>query len=697
MKRLAHVLARLSWLRSRLRRMAPGEGVYRLRSGARVLCQSLGLGDARRVPRQLANVCDGPCWIHVPTPPGNDGALPADQAPTGLEAIVVEAERLLHEGPVVFGRHTPAQPDWNRDPLTGCSIGLRFGLFIDFRSLSGNVDVKYLWEVNRHVWWLPLAQAWALTADARYLSRLRGLLVTWLDQCPYPLGPNWSSPVEHGIRLIVWSMVWQLVGGFDSKLFDGHDGERLRSHWLDSIHQHMRFALDNESLFSSANNHLIGEAAGVFVASHTWPRWPTTQGMRSHAKATLEREVLRQFGQDGMNLEQAICYHKFALQFVVAAALCGRAHGDALSAVVIDRVGAAAVALAAVMDSTGRVPMFGDADEGEVFRLDWSGSFDHYKSILAISARLAGRQGAWSLADQLGGRHDMQSAWLAPGPIPGRGAAGSQPMPTLLPDCGIALLCDRPHEPDELRVQFDVGPLGMNGIAGHGHADALSLTLSVAGQPVLVDAGTYCYNTEPVWRRHFRSTRAHNTLQIDGQDQAAYGGAFLWLTDVSCTVEAHSDVEGQALVQACHDGYARLDDPVRHHRRVVLDRGARRVEVLDWIDSMEAHRASWHWQLPACAEVTPCAVGAAGVDHVGGLRWTVRAGAVVLDIQLDWPDDVRFDASCAAGVESPPTGWVSESFYRRRPAPVLIVECLLPPGRQVKTSFEVRRAGNPTQ
>ena len=104
----------------------------------------------------------------------------------------------------------------------------------------------------------------------------------------------------------------------------------------------MRFASDNYSRYSSADNHLIGEAAGVYVGSHTWDRWSQTSPHAGReAKAILEREAVLQFSRDGVNLEQAICYHKFSLQFLIASGLCGRANGDDFSAEYWSRIEAA--------------------------------------------------------------------------------------------------------------------------------------------------------------------------------------------------------------------------------------------------------------------------------------------------------------------------------------------------------------------
>src|SRR5207245_173758 len=96
------------------------------------------------------------------------------------------------------------------------------------------------------------------------------------------------------------------------------------------------------------------------------------------------------------------------------------------------------------------------------------------------------------------------------------------------PAGGYYVLGSDLDQPAEVRVIADCGPLGYLSIAAHGHADALSFTLSIAGDEVLIDPGTYAYHTHSGWRAHFRGTAAHNTVRIDGVDQSVPAGNFLW-------------------------------------------------------------------------------------------------------------------------------------------------------------------------
>jgi Heparinase II/III-like protein/Heparinase II/III N-terminus len=645
---------------------------YRVASLLRGFAQSQGMFSAIRVPAMAADCRWGNPWSRVPTS--------VEDAPLLYET----AGRLLDGDLKVFDQRVPMRdgiPDWNVDPVTGTRIGLIFGLYIDFRHLGADVDIKHLWEINRLLWWIPLAQCFAVTGDRKYLDRIGRLLSSWLDACPYPLGANWSSPVEQGIRLINWSVVWHLIGGAGSPLFEGSEGADLRQRWLVSIYQHMRFASDNYSLHSSANNHLVGEAAGVFVAAHVWDCWDDARRLRREAKAILEREALRQFSSDGVNLEQAIGYHKFCLQFLLACGLCGRMNDDDFAASFWSRIDAAMTFLASMMDCAGHVPSIGDSDDGEVWRFGYGAEFNSYLSLLAVGATLFARGDLQAKVASVSKGPDTQVPWLLGDVVPDTNLAEPQKFPTRFEIGGYVLLGEHLHSPQEFRVTFDCGPLGLNGIAGHGHADALSVLISWGGEPLLVDSGTYCYNAAPTYRHFFRGTRAHNTLLVDGLDQSEYASSFLWLRDVNSTLVAEAGATGQS-VHACHDGYKRLPDPVVHHRRVSLASDSGCLLIEDWLECAQPHGVELLWHAAPGVRLSPDGSGNA---------WLLEGRDHTLCLELD---GANIDAVVVQGCESPVQGWVSSRFYERTSAQVLAVQAQLSP-RQVLRTF-IHRGRTPS-
>jgi hypothetical protein len=658
------LLRRIIWLVRRLSRIYPAEIPFRIAGAATAVLRRTGLGSADKVPQVNWNGCKESAWVSVPR-----DAVTAD-------AIGV-ADDILTDKVEVFGRPVilvDGCPRWNVDPLNGIPLPMTFGLFIDFRHLAHSIDIKFLWELNRHLWLVPLAQAFALTSEEKYLIKLGRLLQSWLDECPYPLGANWSSPVEHGIRLINWSIIWHLIGGKQSRLFNGNAGQQLLDKWLKSIYQHIHFARDNYSFYSSADNHLIGEAAGVFVGAKTWNLWPVAASWAKEARGILETEVLKQFSDDGVNREQAICYHKFSLEFLLAAGLAARAAGEDFSDPYWRRISKAVEFLTVMADCQWRLPNIGDADDGKVFCLDPSKDFNPYRSIVALSGLIL--DDAY-FASKAGGIDD-QTRWLvASNQIRATPPSALNPYPTQpqFIEGGYVVAGRNLHKADEWRLIMDVGALGFNRIAGHGHADALSVLVSYAGRAFLVDSGTYCYNTDPSYRRYFRGTSAHNCVMIDGLDQAEYGGSFLWLHDVNSRVHELTDDGRCMIVLASHDGYMRLKDPVRHYRRLTMNRDLLEAKVEDWVECKHGHSGNLFWHLAPDCFLDKSDVG-----------WIAQNSTGRLEISIDAP---TFSAEVLCGEESPPMGWYSRHFYDKQKTNVIVASGALAPSKVVTTQLRI--------
>src|SRR6266542_6270178 len=166
--------------------------------------------------------------------------------------------------------------DWNRDHGSGRKAPLRFAPLVDYRDYRVTGDAKVVWEPNRHHHLVVLGRAYRATGDVRYASAAVEQLESWLEQCPFGRGMNWRSPLELSIRLINW--VWAVDLIRESELFAGEFRKRL----LHAAYLHIWEIARKYSKGSSANNHLIGEAAGVFIATSYFrelaapPQWCRT-------------------------------------------------------------------------------------------------------------------------------------------------------------------------------------------------------------------------------------------------------------------------------------------------------------------------------------------------------------------------------------------------------------------------------------
>jgi hypothetical protein len=686
--------------------MSPSELGFRFGRKLRGTAERAGIGLAR--PSVPVGQCGKP-WL---------ARLPLD---LDVERYRLAAERILDGVFDIFalqGVRLGFPPRWNVDPRTGIEAPLVFGKDLNYRDQARVGNVKYLWEPNRHLELVTLAQAWHLTGDERYALGCRTLLDSWFEQCPYPRGVNWCVSLEHAVRLVNWSFAWHLLGGTDSRVFDGEEGESFRARWLESIYRHCHFIPRHWSRHSSANNHLLGEATGLFVGALTWPLWRQSAQWARQARVELEREALAQTFADGVNKEQAIWYHHAVADMMLVAGLVARANGQDFGREYWGRLEVMLEFIASVMDVRGHVPMIGDADEGVLVRLvpRWaaterlarespagtasqgtaaalvgagasmangngcmpssSDDSEVFRSQLATGAVLFGRPAMRAKA----GVFDDKSRWL----LGDEGAARFEridaskafPVRRAFPEGGYFILGEDFETPREVRIVADAGPLGYLAIAAHGHADALAFTLSVGGQPMLVDPGTFSYSTMP-WRRYFRSTAAHNTVVVDDRNQSQFAGSFLWLHHANSVVEAfYASGDDQTLI-AHHEGYRRLSDPVRHRRTW---RYTAEIAILNIVDELVCagdHTVGIHWHF-----APECAVTIEG-DHVAARRGDVRVG-------LTCPNGLS--PTLVSGCDRPPLGWFSESVDVKSPTTTAVFRGEIRGNTMFRTSVQIVRA-----
>ncbi|MFJ2742913.1 alginate lyase family protein [Streptomyces sp. NPDC087440] len=572
-------------------------------------------------------------------PPGALKAVP----PQAVARLVAEADRLMAGHVTYFGveRDDLVEPDWWYDPRTGrhAPWGYAFGLPYRDEELSG--DIKQIWELSRHQYLTVLAAAYAVTGDDRYAERVAAHLRSWWAANAPLRGVHWISGIELGVRLVSWVWVRRLLDGWPgaAALFEGNPVAR------NQIWHHQRWLAAFPSRGSSANNHVIAEAAGQFAAACAFDWFPASGQWRQESLHTLDRQLRANTFLSGLNRELATEYHGLVLELGLAAL----AEADAADVPVPATVRLVLLrmtdALAAIVDDRLRPPRQGDADDGHGLVVDGPGT-DRWGSLLSTGDAVFGRLDWWPPVAVADVRTPLLAALVRPH---GKdGVTRPATRPDHFADAGMTLL----RGPGGVWVRCDGGPHGFLSIAAHAHADALSVEVRQDGVDVLADPGTYCYHGQPQWRSYFRSTLGHNTLELDGVDQSVSGGPFLWIRHARTRVRE----AGASRWSAEHDGYG---EPV-HRRSVELDDAAREVRIVDEVGGpRRAVRLAFHLGPEVTADLT------------GGqarLRWT-RDGEDRSAV-LDLPQSLEWRAH--RGESAPPLGWYSPGFGRKEPATTLV-------------------------
>ena len=632
------------WLWNRLRCMSVAEVIYRFEQMLETRLEKHQLSGAYKAQTPSALAPDV-IWLSV------DGNLETARYILESERICSGELRLFSSAYVSVG----ATPRWNRCPITGVEGPRSFAPALSLTDRATVGDIKYVWELNRHLQLVTLGQAYALTGEKKWLNSAAQLLSSWFDQCPYLQGPNWTSSLELAIRLINWAALWQLIGGDNSPAFEGEAGQRFKQRWLESIFQHCDLIVRHYSRHSSANNHLLGELTGVYVASRIWPCWLSVSRWGKSAKQELEHEANLQNGPDGVNREQAFAYQAFVAEFLLIAERVGQASGDPFSEAYLTRISAMMTFVASIMDVSGNVPEIGDADDAEVLRLDPTSGRDRFRCMLEMGGRRFGR-GDW-LARKMPEREEPE--WFYGKPLSDLAAPPSESTTTRLDfnDSGYFVFGSGFGTAHEIKGLIDCGALGYLGIAAHGHADALSLVLSVAGEQILVDPGTYAYRADMKWREYFRGTSAHNTVRVDGLNQSISGGRFMWTHKAKAKVERLERSGEEFLITGSHDGYLRLSDPVKHRRTVEFKPESGQLVITDQLEAKQDHDIEqfWHFGEDIRLEIKDKRVIATGLSSS-------------LELLFEGDDCHLVTIS---GQDEPPLGWMSREYDVKFPITTL--------------------------
>jgi len=635
-------VSRLIWKFNRLRAMNFREVLHRVTS---------------LMGQKIEKIAIAGGWAPVPARPvkprlslflPQEGWLAAWRQHYSLEQAQLDD---LLRGKIGFFGHAPLNVgvpvNWHRDPLTGIEAPLSFGKELNYRDdrLVGNV--KILWELGRHQHLIPLAAAYACTGEIRYRDAVVAQIESWIETNPYGLGIHWCSALEPALRLISWAVVHSLLA-----LRDGEDG--LFSAVADpvklsrAIYQQAWFVRHFLSRYSSANNHLVGELTGLWVACCVFDMGKQGESWAETAQQELEREVRLQVHEDGVDKEQACYYHLWVLEYFLFAWIVGLRSERNFSETFGERILSMASFLHAITPAGGVPPQIGDADDGFVTRFNVAWPEDAYRDVLIAVEAVFGNSALTSLPQKAFWYAFCSGKMLE---IAGHVTAPCNTYPVFFQEGGYAVLGK-----GAVHVVFDAGPLGYPSIAAHGHADALNVCLALDGAWWLVDPGTYAYHSDHGWRDYFRGTAAHNTLQMDGCNQSKIGGPFLWLQHAHVRlVDAGADAHGVQWAVGEHDGYKKLGG--MHSRRVELDEAGGKVTIFDEVQGNGEHELAIHFHFAPDIELVP---GEQSGTWQATKSGTARRMLVVVDDAWRW-DVLR-------GSESPKLGWFSPALGMKMPA-----------------------------
>jgi hypothetical protein len=509
-----------------------------------------------------------------------------ERLPQDVEQIIEEANRVRQHRFDLLGYQAVdygPEIDWHFDAVHGKRVPRRpwFKIRDGFEEIG---DTKVTWELNRHQHLVTLAKAYRYAQDERFAAELFRQWYGWQEKNPYPIGINWASSLEVALRSLSWLWVRHLLAGCPAAP-QSFENDLLRALGVNGRHIERYL-----STYYSPNTHLLGEGVGLFFIGTLCPELPAAPRWQQLGWEIVMREAERQVQPDGMHFEQSTYYHVYALDFFLHARTLASCNQIPIPDS-FDRTIERMLEILLALGQAGPPPRFGDDDGGRVFNPRRNRA-EHLLDPLATGAIIFKRG---DFKAEAGGVRE-ETLWL----LGARSLAQFDQLPQLRPSMhsrrfeasGICVMAS--SEPVQQLV-VDAGPQGAMS-AGHGHADALTLHMAVEGREWLIDPGTFCYASSGAERNFFRGTAAHNTLQVDGLDQAEPIGPFAWRSLPSVQLEKWTAGETFDLFRGSHTGYCRLPDPVVH-RRWVFGLKSRFFFVRDLALGRANHQLDLFWHL----------------------------------------------------------------------------------------------------
>ena len=472
--------------------------------------------------------------------------------------------RLLGFPPFELG----APPDWHTDP----SSGFRWDPTtrpggLDLMTRDSPADARVVWELNRFHHAVTLGVAQRLTGDVGYAAAFVSHVSDWLTANPTGYGVNWACAMETAIRSINWLIACALM---QEAL-----PERFVRGLLGALLTHGRAIRSNLEYALVTMNHYLADLCGLAVLGLTLPGQEPS-GWATFALSELELEMQFQVYGDGVDFEASTGYHRLATELFGLPLQLARLRGvNPPSALQLGVKRMDEFSLA-ITRPDGSWPSVGDSDDGRVLRI----------------------------------ARQMPRAQEGASPLIGCSQA--------FPEAGIYVM-----RHGDCHLVCDCGPNGQRGLGGHAHNDTLSFEL-YAGRPWIVDPGTYSYTGNLSDYDWFRSTAAHNTLVVDGEEQARFDRQepFLLAPDARPTVHRWSTTHAFDLLDAEHAGYDRFPLPVTHRRQIMFDKQRRLWIARDIISGRGLHRLDWYFHFsapPTAVRTAPKATILASSNVSGGL------------------------------------------------------------------------------
>lgn len=457
--------------------------------------------------------------------------------------------------------------NWQNEPILDYDFDTK--LSFDSQKIIVGADIKHPWELGR-LQHLPRLAFFAInsTKQIELITEFKNQTLDFIANNPIGMGVQWACTMDVGIRVSNLLVAYDIFSQLDNtKILD----TEFKSIFFDSIYLHGNFIFNHlEFKEGLTGNHYLFNLSGLLFAATYLNKTETTTKWLEFAQQEIEIEFLKQFFNDGGNFEGSTTYHCLSAEMMVYSTALMLRNNYNFNTEFISRLGKSAHFIDDLMKPNGEIPQFGDNDSGRYFKLSYINE-NNDENLLNYEALLASFQAIlnnkefenysnkfpieFNLIKHLSDNKTLKSVnktihhqeklssstnlkYYKKHEIVFSKIDNLSNQLAFLnyPDFGISIFKTSNFH---LAISH-ISNKKMHHSWGHVHNDKLAFDLFVNGKNIFEDAGSYCYTSNIEMRNKFRSSKAHNSILIQGVEQnnfiASKNGLFYLSHESNCEV-----------------------------------------------------------------------------------------------------------------------------------------------------------------
>lgn len=446
----------------------------------------------------------------------------------------------------------------------------------DFSQEAG--DIKFVWEKSRFSWLLTVCR-YDYHFDEDHSEFVIGQILDWIIKNPLNCGPNYKCSQETSIRILNWLFALNYYRNSEALTEDGWNTIITSIYWqTDHVMKNINF-----SRIAVRNNHAITETLTLYLMGMMFPMMKGSSSWKKNGKKWFEQEIDYQIEEDGTFIQDSMNYHRVVIQLLTYAIALADKHDEKFSEFVYEKAYKSLNLLYQCQEPTsGWLPNYGNNDGALFFPLSDNDYRDYRPQLDALHGLLTGKP----LYDD----NYEDCGWFSRCEPKGR-----KSYPKIEKQHGLVKFEKSGYY--LIREKDILSFIRCGLFKTNGSTDQLHLDVWYKGQNVLMDGGSYLYNTDDKAVRYFAGTEAHNTLMLGDYDQMQKGMRFIWFyppTLLSASIHEENDAyvfEGKV------NAFKQIGDGITIQRVIKKKKGMPEWVITDTVEGAPVEivkRQLWH-------------------------------------------------------------------------------------------------------